>query len=180
MKVRLTFILILGIFFFFNSCNSITKSIYLKDEIELLAKTDSIIPSEYALLTFFCKGKNNNIIKLQYKELKELYRNQPIKSDYTDFLFNILNQRISIESERYSFFLNDTVLNEYQNNDLDSFFHLYCEKNDERKYRLKKEISKNKLDTFSYLVFLNGYFITFDCYIGKHYINYKDVWFRKD
>ncbi len=181
MKVKQIFILILGIILFYNSCNFITKPIFSKDEIKLLIETDTIIPTQYSLLTLFCKGDNNHIIKLQHKELKELFDNQLIDSNKKDFLFNLLNQKTSIKTKgRNSFLLNDTVLNEYQNNDLISFFSLYCKKDNAKKYRLNKEISLNKLETLSYLLFLNGYFITFDCYIGQYYFNYKDIWFPKD
>ena len=168
------FIMLILVSVYLFSCSLKTKPVFETDEIELLIQDDSITPSQYNLLDFFCKGKNNNTVKLQYRELKEVYQSQFSNLDYVEFLFKLLNQEIAINIEnRYYFQLNDTICEKYKSNNLDVFLSCYCEKFENGKYQLTKLLSQSELNTFSFLLFTNGYFVIFDDYNGIYRITDK-------
>ncbi len=155
-------------------CSSKSKPIFENCEIKLLAQDDSIVPSQYGFFDFFCKGRNNNAVKLEYKELKEVYQSQFNNLDYTDFLFKLLNQEIVISTEnRYYFHLDDTICGKYESCDFDTFLSYYCKKKENEKYQLTKLLSQSELNTFSYLLFTNGYFVIFDDYSGVYRVIFK-------
>ena len=138
---------------------------------KLLTQDGYTIPSRYNFFDFFCKGKNDKAVKLKYKELGEVYQSQFNNLDYTDFLFKLLNQEIVIDTEnRYYFQLNDTICKKYESYNFDAFLSCYCEKIENGRYRLTKLLLQSELNTFSYLLFTNGYFVTFDDYSGVCYI----------
>jgi hypothetical protein len=156
------------------SCSSKSEPIFNNCEIDLLAQDDSIVPSQYNYFDFFCKGSNKSVAKLQYKELKEVYQNQFYNLDYADYLFKLLNQKIAINTEnRYYFQLDDIIYEKYKNCDLNVFLSYYCEKNKNERYKLTKLLSQSELNTFSYLLFINGYFVSFDDYRGVYRITDK-------
>jgi hypothetical protein len=156
------------------SCSLKSEPIFDNCEIKLLAQDDSIVPSQYNFFDFFCKGKNDNAVKLQYRELKEVYQSQFNNLDYTDFLFKLLNQEIAINIEnRYYFQLNGTICKKYESYNLDTFLSYYCKKIEDGRCRLTKLLSQSELNTFSYLLFTNGYFVSFDDYSGVYSITDK-------
>lgn len=160
-------------------CYSKSKLNFENCEINLLAQHDSIVPSQYSYFDFFCKGINNNVVKLEYKELKEVYQSQHNNLDYKDFLFKLLNQEININIEnRYYFQLDDTIYLKYESCDFDTFLSYYCKRNEDGRYQLTKSLLQNQLDTFSYLLFTNGYFVTFDDYFGVYHASFKKNIFR--
>lgn len=160
-------------------CSVKSKLIFENCEINLLTQGDSIVPSQYGCFVFFCKGINNNVVKLQYKELTEVYQSQFNNLDYNDFLFKLLNQKITIDvGDRYYFQLDDSVYSKYGSCDFDMFLGYYCKSNEDGSYQLTKSLSQSELNTFSYLLFTNGCFVTFDDNVGVYRINFKKNIFR--
>ncbi|MBP1637799.1 MAG: hypothetical protein H6Q18_588 [Bacteroidetes bacterium] len=156
-------------------CSLKSKPIFENCEINLLAQDDSIVPSQYSFYYFFCKGINNNAVKLQYKELKEVYQSQFNNLDYNDFLLKLLNQEITIDiGNRYYFQLDNSVCSKYESCDFDTFLSYYCKSNENGRYQLTKSLSQSELNTFSFLLFTNGYFVTFDDYLGVYRVSFKE------
>ncbi|GAE84157.1 hypothetical protein JCM10512_2479 [Bacteroides reticulotermitis JCM 10512] len=58
------------------------------------------------------------------------------------------------------------------------FLGYYCKSNEDGSYQLTKSLSQSELNTFSYLLFTNGYFVTFDDNVGVYRINFKKNIFR--
>ena len=159
---------------YFYSCLLKPKPMFEYYEIEMLAYEEELgVPSRYYDLDFFCKGNSDSVVKLQYRELKEIYKNQFSNLDYNDYLTKLLNQKITINCNGKNFVkLNNAIYEKYKSNNFDNFLNYYC-KNTNNSYKLTKKLSQDELNTFSYILFINGYFVTFDDYIGIYYITHK-------
>lgn len=175
LKISINFLILTLVLVLLSCCSLKSKLIFGNCEIELLAQNDSIVPSQYELLDFYCKGEEGEVVRLHYKELNEVHKSQFNNLDYTDYLFKLLNQEILINADnKYVFQLDKSVYEIYQSNNFAGFLSYYCENYENGKYQLIKLLSESELNAFSYLLFVNGYFVDFDDVLGFYFVTYKD------
>jgi hypothetical protein len=96
--------------------------------------------------------------------------------EYSSFLSNLLNQRISIKcKDRNDIFeINEDVKKRYEETSLNEFLEFYCTKRNQVSYYLKKDVTSEQRNTVLYFLFVNNYLTNVDDYAGFYIISKWD------
>jgi len=159
-----------SIMFALISCNK-KQNISIDDKFILLISKDSE-PSLFRGISFYCKGENNKIIKIESRDLRMLYNKGIFNMNYLSFLRKVLNQQIALHSKRgvYEFNIDENINKEYQSRKFSDFIHLYCKGIGTDEYVLKKGFTENQRNSIFYFLFINNYLSVFDDYSGSYNI----------
>ncbi|WP_428230628.1 hypothetical protein [Flavobacterium sp.] len=166
---------------------------FSKEMIEKLAIEDkvdgSVLPSVYTFVDLYVLTNNkevhlsnNNELLFFYKE----YYSKTIKS-FEEFLNAVLNKEFVLDKGLFknpaylrSFKLNQKTETEYSDLGFDKFLKKYS-KSSKRKNEIelnKSNLKANEYLTVVYLLFINRYDVSSDCYLGIDYIRKREDSFK--
>lgn len=127
--------------------------------------------SEFLYYTLFVKLNNDRYYITDGQELYDIYHKKykAEYSSYNDFLYDILNQKITLREDAAKinkmFFLQQSLMNK----SVDEILKDYEISNVKNTYRLNVNLKdKGELYSLLYYFFLKKYFITFDDYSGVY------------
>lgn len=139
--------------------------------IHRIAQEDVKFPSQFSNVIFFCKGVNNTFLIMDIYQLRELYKNEFADLSYYNFLENVLNQKIVINSAQYTGFeIDDKVDSLYMKININKFRDFYCIQRGENIYYLKREVNDVQRNTVLYYLFIHNYLTRIDDYTGAFVI----------
>gem|GEM_PF-334974 len=176
MKGLISIMMIFSIINLCISCDSNKKITIDENLIQIISENSiysSEIPPSYAFSIFFVRGDNGKIIKLDPRELEEIYYEDYSSRDYKKFVRKALNQELIIEikNKGQAFELSKDIRNSYLSDSFTDFMKLYCEINSSGKYILKNDIPENQICSVLYYAFINNYLASFDDFLGVFYIS---------
>jgi hypothetical protein len=127
-------------------------------------------------------NKNGTVFATSLRQLhsvKEKYYRNYI--DFDSFLIKVLNSNLLSESDlieisKFSFELNETVLNKYNNVGLDYLKKTYCENAKVKdKFYIINDLSIEVKQSVMYFFFKNNYYIMQNDYSGKYVLIDKNL-----
>lgn len=186
MKKILTVLILLC---FLISCKR--KELNFSEEMigKLVFKDDGL-PPYYLGLDLYVITNNKEIHQTNNNELMFFYKKYYFKKfkSFNQFLDASLNNNFVFDKKLFkeksyyleSFKLNSKIEKEYYSLGFDKFFKKYL-KPSSRKYEPelnKSDIKSDEYLTIAYLLFINRYDISSDCYRGKDYIVKREDSFK--
>ena len=172
--------------FSFVSCQKPEPELFSQLELQPLVELnshtfhgyhDSVSPDIY-YSTFFCNGEGNSIILLEQRELQGLYEKCSSRKSYSNYLYDLLNLRTSIDTIGKCWFIPDhSVKEEYSSNGVSYLLDKYCKLSsvDSTTFILKKNYHYKKYSIIYYL-YRCGYRIIFDEYSNTYLIKTKNCY----
>lgn len=133
------------------------------------------IPSRFTF-NFFVRCDTQEIASLNIEYLRTIYNNCGNNISFQEFLEPLLDQKGYLKKINFvdCFTLENAVTDNYRNNSLAEFMRIYCHDN-HGIYRLRNDLSKLTIQTVSYYLFLNNYYILLDDNIGFYYVRSSTV-----
>lgn len=139
-------------------------------------------------LHFYVITDNNEIHQTFKGELSYIhnkYYSQEFTS-YEKFLDAVLNESFILEKKRLkkithfsSFKLNPEIEKEYSTLEFDRFLKKYSKETASKRAALNRTIIKeDEYSTVVYILYKNGYDISFDCYLGIDFIKKREDLFK--
>lgn len=128
--------------------------------------------SNYSGILIFYKGvEDSKFGYMTIDELKKTYKSKYKDIAFKEFLINVLYQNITVNCSEYNecFKLNDTIKLFYEKLPFESFFTKYNQNVNGGTYTVDTTLSEEEQMTVFYYLFQNGYYTTFDDYIGRYY-----------
>lgn len=186
MKKILTLLLL---FCFLNSCKRkepnfseemIEKLAYMQEDPKL-----GLLPSHYLSFDLYVKKRGKEIYKTNNHDLFFYYKKNYSEEfiSFQKFLNAVLNQDYLLGEnldDSYSFKLDQKIEKEYSDLGFDKFLKKYS-KSSKRKNEIelnKSNLKTNEYLTVVYLIFINRYDVSSDCYLGIDYIRKREDSFK--
>jgi len=140
--------------------------------IDLISKEDFSYPSAFNPFLFFGRCGNDKIAILHPHELKKIHELQYRDLKFIDFLSKVLDESITINcsDKYYSFKIDSSVYKLYKKENFANFSMQYCDRMDSNTFILKKNLSKQKMNSVFYLFFKHNYLSYFNDKIGRYYL----------
>lgn len=151
----------------------------IKDDSDSLPPPPPIIFSDVYLLT-----NSGEIVLLDETELFSFYKKYYFKEfeSFTDFLNAFLNDGFILDEKIFKhskypirFKLNSKIEKEYLDFGFDEFFKKYSKSLLKHLILNKSNIKEGEYLSITYLLYMNGYDISSDCYLGVDYIRKRQV-----
>jgi hypothetical protein len=158
------------------SCHHKQKTSFSKHTIEFIANESPNYPSKFSNTSFYGKSFDNKIITMNVYELKEIYSSSHSKISYSDFLTQLLGQRVIVSDTVGGklFTLDKQIEEKYSAMDFSSFLKEFCETANNHRYYLKHEITENQRNSILYFLFINNYLNYFDDISGTYTIKKQE------
>jgi hypothetical protein len=181
---------IIIVLFLLLSCGNNHNKLFNEEILKKLSDGNCKFPSKYGSVSLFVLSENEEIIETNSDYLKYVYENHYVKeySSFYLFLDKVLNEKIKIPKINFNktFFLtfkvDKRIYNKFLKNGFNSFYKEYVVQSKQKvdNYELNiKNKSFIELKTIIYLLYLNGYSVNVDDYIGKYYVCKTIVMFYK-
>jgi hypothetical protein len=158
--------------------------------IEKLVFEDNGLPPYYLRLDLYVLTNNNEIYQTNNNELMFFYKKYYSKEfkSFKEFLDVSLNNDFIFDKKLFkenkyflrSFKLNSKIENEYHNLGFHDFLKKYS-KSSKRNNTLelnKSDLKFGEYSTIKYLLYVNKYDVSSDCYLGKDYIRKREYSFK--
>lgn len=163
---------------------------FSKEMIQKLVFKDDGLPPYYLRLDLYILTNNNEIHQTNNNELMFFYKKYYSKDfkSFNQFLDSSLNTNFVFDKKLFknksyyleSFKLNSKIKNEYNSLEFHDFLKKYS-KSSHRKDRLelkKSNLTSIEYSTVKYLLYINKYDISSDCYLGIDYIRKREDSFK--
>lgn len=175
-KLFLIFIFLIDLY----SCSKIENPDFDTKLISKMSNEDlsSGLPSKYSTIPLFAKCNDNKIALTSIEELRAIHSLKYNDMKFFDFLSKTLNQKldISYRDKIICIDMDKDINDDYEKNDFGTFLNSYTEKINGNLI-LKSSLTKEKINTVSYYLFINNYVCIFDDYIGFSYIKKTDSFY---
>jgi hypothetical protein len=145
-------------------------------------------PPSVTFLDIYIRTNDNEILLSSGAELFFFYKEYYSKKfdSYEDFLDTVLNQDFVLDKRLLkkptyleSFKLNSNTEKEYADLGFSSFLKKYSKKLLSKRIILNRAIIKDgEYSTIAYILFVNGYDLSSDCYLGVAYITKRKDSFK--
>lgn len=195
MKKYIIFIFCLFSFYSQFSCGEERTHPKFNEDLITVISEDSLFIFKYHFDFVFVQGKNDYIIRLEPRELREIYNKGKFKMSYKNYIRRALNQELVFDtgSRDFVFQLNPDVTDNYINNDFIDFLEIYCDSWKRKYYELKPFSPEYKFSpengfyeyqTFEssifYYAFINNYVSSCDDNLGMCSIYSISLYFEDD
>lgn len=155
------------------ACETQKEFRHFDDEIvQILSKEDTLLPSRFSSIPFFFRCSPSEVAIVYMRDIRSIYNLYYRDMSFSEFLSESLNQKINIKHNgRIIYFsLDGYVTENYKNKDFNTFLKLFTI-DDNRRIEIKSGLTEVQNNTLHYYLFLNGYLVSYDDYIGKEFAN---------
>ncbi len=139
--------------------------------IKEISQEDQNLPSQFNYI-FFCKCQNNQVVRLNVYQLRELYKDSASNTDFETYLMTVLNLKSKIDCKNFNtaFELDPEIKGQYEKKGKGYLLKSFCRKSGKDRYYLNIDIPQYQRNTVMYFLFINNYMSREDDHLGTYVI----------